>query len=211
MLAQDLTRLQGSVLRLTPEGEVPWDNPLPGNAIWAYGLRNSHGLAFRPTDGALFLGDNGPSGEWRPVRISGRDEINIIEKGGNHGWPLAVGAPNHPAFVDPIISWDPSQPPGDLTFYDAELFPELRGDLLYTTLRGETLMRIRFEDEDDPNLITAVEWWFHEDPETGTSRFGRLRGMTVGPDGAIYVGTSNFGRGSAREGDDRILRIAPVR
>jgi glucose/arabinose dehydrogenase len=210
-LAQDLSRLQGSILRLTPEGEVPWDNPLPGNPIWAYGLRNSHGLAFRLADGALFLADNGPSGEWRPVRIGARDEINIIQKGKNYGWPLAVGAPNHPAFVDPIIAWNPSEPPGDLTFYDADLFPELRGDLLFATLRGETLMRIRFEDEDDPNLITAVEWWFHEGPESGVSRFGRLRGMTVGPEGAIYVGTSNFGRSSAREGDDKILRIAPTR
>jgi len=96
-----------------------------------------------------------------------------------------------------------------LTFYDADLFPEMKGDLLFATLRGETLMRIRFEDEEDPNLITAVEWWFHEGPETGVSRLGRLRGMTVGPDGAIYVGTSNFGRASAREGDDKILRIAP--
>jgi len=211
MLAQDLTRLQGSVLRLTPEGKVPSDNPLPDSPIWAYGVRNSHGLAFRPTDGALFLADNGPSGEWRSVRITGHDEIDIIEKGGNYGWPLAVGAPNDPRFGDPIIAWDPSHPPGDLTFYDADLFPELKGALLFTTLRGETLMRIRFKDEDDPNRITAVEWWFHEGPETGVSRFGRLRGMTVGPDGAIYVGTSNFGRASAHEGDDKILRIAPAR
>ena len=100
-----------------------------------------------PTDGALFLGDNGPSSEWGPLRIGARDEINIIVKGGNYGWPLAVGAPNHPDYVDPIIAWNPSQPPGDLTFYDADLFPELKGDLLYTTLRGETLMRFRFEDE----------------------------------------------------------------
>jgi quinoprotein glucose dehydrogenase len=211
MLSQDMSRLQGKILRITPEGAVPWDNPLPGSPIWAYGLRNPHGLAFRPGDGVLFAADNGPSGEWGALRISARDEINIIVKGGNYGWPLAVGAPNHPAFVDPIISWIPSQPPGDLTFYDADLFPELRGDLLYTTMRGETLMRIRFQDEANPNRISAVEWWFHNGAQSNGSRFGRLRGMTVGPDGAIYVGTSNFGRNTAREGDDKILRIAPAR
>jgi glucose/arabinose dehydrogenase len=209
-LSQDLNRLQGSVLRITPEGGIPADNPWPGSPVWAYGVRNPHGLAVRPSDGALFLADNGPSGEWGPLRIGARDEINIIVKGGNYGWPVAVGAPNHPAYVDPIISWNPSQPPGDLIFYDADLFPELKGDLLYTTLRGETLMRIRFQEEDDPNQITAVEWWFHNGEVSGGSKFGRLRGMTVGPDGAIYVGTSNFGRGSAREGDDRILRITPA-
>src|SRR5690606_22440746 len=152
-ISQDLSRPQGSILRLTPEGEVPWDNPLPGNPIWSYGHRNPHGLAVRPSDGALFVADNGPSGEWGPLRIGARDEISIVRKGGNYGWPLAVGAPNHPAFVDPIIAWIPSQPPGDLTFYDGSLFPDLRGDLLYTTLRGETLMRIRFENEENPDLI----------------------------------------------------------
>jgi glucose/arabinose dehydrogenase len=209
-LAQDLIRLHGSILRITPEGRVPADNPWPGSAIWAYGLRNTGGLAFRPADGALFAADHGPSSEWGPLRINARDEINIIVRGGNYGWPLAVGAPNHPAYVDPIIAWIPAQPPGDLTFYDGDLFPELKGDLLFTTLRGETMMRIRFTDPEEPDLITAVEWWFHNGELSNGSRFGRLRGLTVGPDGAIYIGTSNFGRAMAREGDDRILRIAPA-
>src|SRR5690606_19210864 len=132
-------------------------------------------------------------------------------KGGNLGWPLAVGAPNDPRFIDPILAWDPPNPPGDLIFYDADLMPELRGDLFYSALSSQTLMRIRFDDEDNPNRPTTVERWF-TGPERGASSvFGRLRGLAIGPDGAIYVGTGNQdGRSPLREGDDRVLRIAPA-
>jgi quinoprotein glucose dehydrogenase len=207
--AQDLNRLQGKILRITPEGEIPADNPFPGSPIWAYGLRNPHGLTFRPSDGTLFVADNGPTGEWRPLPIGARDEISPVPKGGNLGWPLAVGAPGHPDYVDPIIAWIPAQAPGDLAFYNADLFPELKGNLLFTSLAGQVFMRFTVGNEQNPNAVTSVEWWFH----TGVARestYGRLRAMTVGPDGAIYVGTSNFGRGTAREGDDRILRITPA-
>jgi quinoprotein glucose dehydrogenase len=206
--AQDyLSDLQGKILRITPEGEIPADNPFAGSRVWAYGLRNPHGLTFRPSDGTLFVADNGPSGEW--AQVGARDEISAVAKGGNLGWPLAVGAPGHPDYVDPIIAWNPSQAPGDLAFYNADLFPELKGNLLFTTLSGQTFMRLTVGNEANPNRVTAVEWWFHSGANQG-SRFGRLRAMTIGPDGAIYVGTSNFGRGSAREGDDRILKITPA-
>lgn len=205
-LSQDLSNLYGTILRIAPDGSIPSDNPWPGSPMWAYGLRNVGALAFRPGDGALFAGDHGPSGEWGPLRISSRDEINVITKGGNYGWPLAVGAPNHPSYIDPILAWIPSQPPGDLAFYDADLIPDLKGDLLYTTLRGGTMMRIRFEDQADTDRATSVEWWFHDGQMNG-SRFGRLRGMAVGPDGAIYIGTSNVERGDP---EDLILRVAPT-
>jgi quinoprotein glucose dehydrogenase len=104
----------------------------------------------------------------------------------------------------------PSQPPGDLTFYNADLFPELKGNLLYTSLRGETMMRFQIGNQQNPNQITAVEWWFHSGATSQGSQYGRLRAMTVGPDGAIYIGTTNFGRGNAREGDDKILRLTPA-
>jgi glucose/arabinose dehydrogenase len=94
--------------------------------------------------------------------------------------------------------------------------PEFRGDLFFAVLGfrpegAQTLMRIRFEDRDDPRRPTAIERWFND--EDGNSVYGRLRGLTVGPDGALYVGTSNRdnrerARGP-REGDDRVLRIGP--
>ena len=209
MDAQDLSSPGGAILRLTPEGRVPPDNPWPANPIWAYGLRNPNGLAFRPRTGALFAGDHGPTSEWGPPRIADRDELNLIEKGANYGWPLVVGAAGQRGMRDPLLSWIPSTPPGALLFYDADLLPFLKGDLLYSTLAGQALLRIRFQDPGNPNKVTAIERWFNTGPR-GSSTYGRLRAMTVGPDGAIYVGTSNRdGRGAPRSGDDRILRIRP--
>lgn len=208
--AQDLSSPSGGVLRLTPAGDVPADNPWPVNPRWAYGLRNVQALAWHPSTGALFAGDHGPTSEWRSAGITHRDEINIIERGRNYGWPLAVGAPGADGLEDPILAFIPSAPPADLIFYTAGLIPELTGDLFLGSLRAETLMRIRFQDPSDPHRVTAVERWFNTGPR-GQSVHGRIRSLAVGPEGALYLGTGNRFRGRTREGDDRILRIVPAR
>lgn len=212
--AQDLEDPAGSILRLTPEGRIPDDNPWAGNPAWAYGLRNVHGLTWHPETGRMFAADHGPSGEGG---VRHRDRILVIEPGENYGWPEVVGAAGVPEYEDPILVFIPAAPPGDLLFYDGELMPDFHGDLFFSVLgfgpRGaQTLMRIRFQDADDPTRPTGIERWFND--EEGNAVYGRLRGMTVGPDGALYVGTSNRdGRERAvgpREGDDRILRILPA-
>jgi glucose/arabinose dehydrogenase len=209
---QDLTSPLGKILRLTPTGGIPADNPFPANRAWAYGLRNPNGLAFHPATGTLFAGDHGPSSEWRSPPLRDRDELNLVRRGANHGWPLVVGAPGEPGLVDPLISWIPSSPPGALLFYEGTLLPQLRGDLFYSTLAGQGLIRIRFTDPARPERIASVERWFTDGPR-GNTVYGRLRALTTGPDGAIYVGTSNYdGRGQPRSADDdRILRIVPRR
>jgi glucose/arabinose dehydrogenase len=201
--AQNIEDPNGSVLRVTPEGDIPADNPWPGNPVWAYGFRNVLGLAFRPGDGTLFAADHGPTVEWEP-RIGAFDELNIVSPGANYGWPLVVGAPGDPNYVDPILSWIPSVPPGDLIFH--------RGDLFLSALWSEALVRIRFQDPDNPNRVTAVERWFNSpiwrDGVPTESKYGRLRALAVGPDGALYLGTTNRdGRIEAGPNDDRVLRI----
>ena len=110
-------------------------------------------------------------------------------------------------YEDPLLAWNPSNAPGDLLFYNGTLMPNLRGDLFYSSLSGQSLMRIRFEDAANPNRPTSLERWFNT-AARGQSVYGRLRGMAVGPDGAIYVGTSNSDRGSRQP--DQILRISPA-
>ena len=207
MAAQDLGTPAGSILRVTPDGRVPPDNPWPGNPIWARGLRNPNGLAFRPRDGVLFAADHGPTSEWANPRVMDRDELNLITRGGNYGWPVVVGAARQKGLIDPLLAFIPSTPPGALIFYDHAQMPQLRGDLFYTSLTGQALLRIRFQDAANPTRITAIERWFNTGPR-GESGYGRLRALAVGPDGALYIGTSNRdGRGVPRAGDDRILRI----
>lgn len=205
--AQDLDDPAGSLLRITPEGDIPSDNPFPDNPIFSYGLRNVHGITWHPATGALFTADHGPSGEWPGV--GGRDEINVTVKGGNYGWPLAVGAAGHPELRDPLLMWPDGAPPGDLLFHPGGASPALDGALFFSTLRSECLYRIRFDDPADPHRPTAIDRWFVT-PE-GRSVLGRLRALAVGPDGALYVGTSNRSRGAPRPGDDRVLRLAPAR
>ena len=101
-LAQRMDSLAGKILRYTPDGGVPADNPFPGSPIWSLGHRNVQGLAWDPATGAFYNSEHGPSGE---VGFGAFDEINLVEKGGYFGWPLMVGAPGQPGFHDPIAAW----------------------------------------------------------------------------------------------------------
>ncbi len=212
--SNDLNDLSGAVLRIDENGKVPADNPWPNNPIWAHGMRNPHGLTWQPSTGRIFTGDHGPTGE---DQLMSHDRIVILEGGRHHGWPIMVGAAGLPDYVDPILTFVPSSPPGDAMFYTGDLMPELKNDLFVSVLgfqpiERQNLMRVRFEDPADPSRPTAIERWFND--EQGNSVYGRLRALAIGPDGAIYVGTSNHdGRqmtASQREQPDRILRISPA-
>jgi quinoprotein glucose dehydrogenase len=146
----------------------------------------------------MFSSEHGPSGE---AGQFANDEINIIRKGANYGWPEAIGAPGLKPYADPIVVWKKTTPPSGMAFYEGGLLGRLRGDLFVATLRSECLVRIRL---DERNRVTAIEKWF-------SGRYGRLRDVAVGPEGAIYFLTNNRdGRGSPREGDDRIYRMVPA-
>jgi quinoprotein glucose dehydrogenase len=195
-LAQDLHSLAGKILRVTADGTIPADNPFPGLPVYSYGHRNVQGLAWHPQSGALFASEHGPTGEFN---LHARDEINLIKPAGNYGWPEATCAVGQPKFTDPLICWpDASVPPGGSAFAG--------DDLLVATLKSEALIRIRFAGSNGHYRATDIQRWFIS--QRSASRYGRLRDVVRGPEGSFYLLTSNRdGRGRARPGDDRILRV----
>jgi quinoprotein glucose dehydrogenase len=198
-LAQDRSSLAGKILRLTPEGGVPVDNPFPGSPIYSYGHRNPQGLAWHPQSGMLFESEHGPTGEFG---LSAFDEINIIRAGGNYGWPLAVGAPGRPGLVDPILVWTGiAVPPSGIAFY--------KGDLFVAALGAGALIRVQVVETGSGYRVSGIERWFASGPEG--SVLGRIRDVVVGQDSRLYFLTSNRdGRGEPRAGDDHVYRLEPT-
>jgi glucose/arabinose dehydrogenase len=176
--SQDPDSLNGKILRLTPEGAVPADNPIPGNPMYSMGHRNPQGIAW-DASGQLWATEFGQN-TW--------DELNRIEPGANYGWPTVEGIAGTPGFVDPVQQWptDEASPSGIA----------IVGDTLFiANLRGE---RLRSVDLNDPAASN----------EHYTDEYGRLRDAVVAPDGTLWVLTNNTdGRGDPRDGDDRILGI----
>lgn len=200
-LAQDIKSLAGKILRITPEGEIPKDNPFKNSPVYSYGHRNPQGLAWHPATGDLFSSEHGPSGEF--FRF-GNDEINVIKKGGNYGWPEVIGIKNKPPYIDPLILFEETTPPSGMNFYTGNRLPHLKDNLFIATLRSECLVRVRLKREDNEYKVLGIERWFK-------NRYGRIRDVVQGPDGLLYLLTNNRdGRGKIRPGDDRILRILPV-
>jgi quinoprotein glucose dehydrogenase len=200
-LAQDPASLNGKILRITPNGAVPSDNPLPASPVWAAGFRNVTGLAFHPATGDLWAASHGPSGV-SPEEPKHMDSVYLVKKGGNHGWPLHLGVSEDGTFVSPTVFYpERAVPPGGLTFY-GDGSPDFRDNLFMTSLRGQEIHRFVI----DGRRLTRLERWW-------TNRFGRLRALTVAPDGSLYAGTSN--RDGRAEGEypdsDFVYRLTPTR
>ena len=189
-LAQDTSSLAGKILRLDDDGVVPADNPF-GNSVYSYGHRNPQGLAF-DQQGRLWSTEHGRSG-----LKSGLDEINLIRVGANYGWPDSEGDTVLPGTVAPMLhSGDVTWAPGSLAY-----LPGVgdEGSLFFGGLRGETLYQAVIED----GLVSELR-------EHLVGEFGRLRTVLLGPDGFLYLTTSNRdGRGRVRGGDDKIIRLNP--
>jgi glucose/arabinose dehydrogenase/heme-degrading monooxygenase HmoA len=159
--AQNLANTIGKIVRIGSDGKVPPDNPFVGNAnakpeIWSYGHRNAEGLAFNPADGKLWEQEHGPQGG---------DEINVIEKGKNYGWPVIGfgvdygGAKIHestskPGMEQPIWQWTPSIAPSGMAFVTGDLFKGWKGSLINGALKFELLARRRIEAGDRPPIAS---------------------------------------------------------
>ncbi len=184
-LAQDPNSLNGKYLRLTPE---QYHGGPSRPEIYSLGHRNPQGFDWQPGTNRLISTEHGPSGGDGP---EGFDEINEIRKGRNYGWPEVYGE-DHDGFTAPLKVYDDAIAPSGATFW--------RGEYFFATLRGEALHALRFEGDRIVSDRTLLD-----------GEYGRLRTVVAGPDGALYVLTSNRdGRGDPANEDDRILRLAPA-
>ncbi|MBE9180890.1 PQQ-dependent sugar dehydrogenase [Oculatella sp. LEGE 06141] len=194
--SQDTESLAGKILRLTPDGQVPPDNPFADNPVYITGIRNTQGFDWANSS-TLWVTDHGPSGE---LGRSGHDKVSMAQAGDNLGWPTIYRCESQEGLVTPSIVWQQALPPSGAAIYTGNTIPEWNGSLLITTLRSEHLQRVVF----DPQIPGQVQ--SHEVYLQG--EHGRLREAIMGPDGELYVTTSNCdGRGSCPSDQDKILRI----
>lgn len=186
-LAQDVSSLAGKILRLNDDGTTPADNPFNNNAIYSYGHRNPQGLAW-DDNGQLWATEHGRSGI-----LSGFDEINLIEKGKNYGWPIIQGDETSIGMEAPIVHSGPDETwaPAGMTYFNGSLF--------FGGLRGESLYEAEILDGNNISLKTH----FRQD-------FGRIRAVVLGPDNYLYLTTSNTdGHRDPNPNDDKIIRVSP--
>src|SRR6266436_3765224 len=196
--AQNLANHLGKLIRIAPDGSAPADNPFVGRTdakpeIWSYGHSNEQGLAINPASGDLWEIEHGPRGG---------DEVNIIGKGKNYGWPVIgygidySGAKIHDSTAregmeQPIKYWVPSIAPSGMAFYTANLFPKWTGSLFTGALAARMLVRLSLNG----NTVTGEEHLLRNLNE-------RIRDVRQGPDGALWLLTDNSA--------GRILRVSPA-
>ncbi len=202
--ALDTNRLQGKFLRINLDGSVPDDNPIPGSYVWSLGHRNPQGLVRAPS-GIIYSSEHGPADN---------DEVNIIVKEGNYGWPEVHGfcdLPDEQTYctannaVEPIAAWTPTLAVCGIDFYDHYAIPEWQNSILLVTLKEDDLRVLKLNASGD--TIVSEDTYFN-------NYFGRLRDVCVSPDGKIYLATSNQdGRANnpfPTAQDDRIIEIVSL-
>ncbi|GAA3568694.1 hypothetical protein GCM10022419_056860 [Nonomuraea rosea] len=182
--AQNLNTPAGKILRMTPTGGIPSGNPFSGSRVWSYGHRNVQGLAW-DAQGRMYASEFGQN-TW--------DEINQIVAGGNYGWPTCEGNCGNTSFRSPIVTWTTAEAsPSGLAYANNTLFA--------AALRGQRLWAVPLTGSGTAGTPVAEL----------QSAYGRLRAVAVGPDGWLWVTTSNRdGRGTPVAQDDRVIRIPPA-
>jgi glucose/arabinose dehydrogenase len=180
--AQQRDSLSGKILRINADGAVPGDNPFRGSPVWSFGHRNPQGLAW-DTAGRMWESEHGSTAH---------DEINLIQPGRNYGWPEVRGRETRDGFVSPMLeSSDDTWAPSGIAI--------LHQTLYVAGLRGQRLLKIAIAGGKVGDATTLLK-----------GEYGRLRDVVVGPDGALWVATSNRdGRGSPHADDDRMLKVVP--
>ena len=195
-LAQSPDSLAGKILRIDRDGGIPADNPFANSPVWSTGHRNSQGIDW-DEHGNLVASEHGPSGGWYG---EAHDEINVIVPGANYGWPVIVGGRSADGMTTPIlhtgwVTWAPS----GAEFYHGEMIPGWTGKYFVAALKGAHLHMVDLDIQND--TVVSHQRLFQDE-------FGRLRDVQTGPDGYLYLLTSNRdGRGNPVSSDDRIIRV----
>lgn len=172
-LAQDAASMAGKVLRITPRGTIPADNPFPDSPVFSMGHRNIFGIAFHPLSGKPYITENGPATD---------DEINALKPGGNYGWPQALGTMGDGEFIQPILALTPVVAPTGAAFYEGDKLPEdHRGDLFFGDWLTGSIHRVVLTP---PNFdrVQSVE-------VVARSDAGGVLDLEMGPDGYLYATT----------------------
>ncbi len=193
--SQDLTSVNGKILRINLDGSIPSDNLISGSPVWSFGHRNAQGLVY--ANGKLYESEHGPSND---------DEVNIIESNRNYGWPNVEGYCDQPSeatfctnnnVAEPIIAWTPTIAVSDLDYYDHPMFPSLQKSLIMATLKDKRLYQLKLNAGfDDVTSTTTI---------AGLSS-DRLRAVCIGPDGNIFISTSNSNANGSNQ-VDKIIEI----
>ena len=203
--AQDLSNPLGKIHRVNDDGTIPKDNPFVNTpnalpSIWSYGHRNPQGLSWDPVTGLLWESEHGPTGG---------DEINVIEKGKNYGWGvISMGQQNgitkrtEPGMEVPIVYYTPTIAPSGIAFYSGAKYPGWKNNLFVAALAGQQLRRLEISGRQ----VTHQEAVFEQ--------FGRVRAVTSGPDGLLYVLLQNptgagTGLGLAASTPGMVIRLVP--
>lgn len=198
--SQDVLEWGGKVLRINADGTVPPDNPFPDNPVWAWGLRNPQGL-IQTGDGRIYVSDHGDATD---------DEINLIKKRGNYGWPDVWGFCDtekeiaycaDSVIIEPLQGWTPTIAPAGIDHYANTAIPEWENTILLTALKGSSLRVLHLNPPG-----TAIDY----ESVLFDGKFGRLRDVCISPSGDVYLATSNQDwnpLGTPQKNDDRIIRL----
>jgi glucose/arabinose dehydrogenase len=187
-LAQTASSPNGKILRLNLDGTIPADNPVANNPYWSWGHRNPQGLVY--ANNKLYSSEHGPSDN---------DELNIIEKGRNYGWPDVHGACDLPErdfcnennVKEPIQSWSPTIATCGLDYYNSDLIPQWKNSLLLVALKNSRLYQLKLDDSN--SSVTNTNEYLN-------GKYGRMRDICISPGGKVYICTSNGG-------NDKVIEI----
>lgn len=189
-LPQTASSRNGKILRLNLDGSIPSDNPVAGNPYWSIGHRNPQGLVF--ANNKLYNAEHGPSND---------DEVNIVEKGRNYGWPNIEGKCDQSGeqsfctannVVEPIASWTPTIACSGIDYYNSDLIPQWKNSILVATLKNSRLYQLKLND--DFSSVASTNEYF-------TNKYGRMRDICISPAGKVYICTSNGG-------NDKIIEVS---